>query len=81
MRTRSGSDKSGYGNSFYVRPVQLGFRAVCVFRQFPYLELPFFLSLWCIMAKTIHGEVVLRETWIVITETARLGRATRCTTS
>jgi hypothetical protein len=33
------------------------------------------------MAETIHGEVVLRETWVDITETARLRRATRCTTS
>jgi hypothetical protein len=79
MRTRSGSDKSGYGNSFCMSG--LGFRVVCVFREFPCLKLPLFLSLGFIVAETIHGEVLLRETWIDITETARLRRATRCTTS
>jgi hypothetical protein len=51
------------------------------FRDFSYLKLPFFLSLGFIVTEAIHGEVVLRETWIDITETARLRRATRCTTS
>ena len=59
----------------------LGFRADCVFREFPCLKLPFFLSLGFIVAETIHGEVVLRKTWIDITETARLRRAARCNTS
>ena len=81
MRTRSGSDKSGYGK-FFCTVVGLGFfRADCVFHEFACLKLPFFLSLRFIVAETIHGEVVLRETWVNVTETARLRRATRCTAS
>ena len=45
---------------------------------FPCLKLPFLLILGFIMAETIHGEVVLRETRIDITESARLCRTTRC---
>jgi hypothetical protein len=59
----------------------LALRALCVFREFSCLKLPFLLSLRFIVAETIHGEVVLRETWINITETARLRRATRCAIS
>ncbi len=46
---------------------------------FLYLQLPFFLGFGFIVAETIHGEVVFRETRIDITESARLRRATRYT--
>jgi hypothetical protein len=78
MRTRSGSDRSGYRNSFYMWEVSIS-RSPSL-SYFPCLKLPLLLSLGCIVAETIHGEVVLREARIDITEPARLRRATRCVT-
>jgi hypothetical protein len=77
IRTRSGSDRSGYGNSFCMWEVSAS-RCCLHLLWFPCLKLPLLLSLGCIVTKTIHGEVVLRETRIDITEPARLRRATGC---
>ena len=86
LRTECGDEdtigiRQEWIREFFLYVMGLGFRAACAFREFPCLKLPLFLSLGFVVAETIHGEVVLRETWIDVTETARLRRATRCTTS
>jgi hypothetical protein len=79
MRTRSGSDRSGYGNSFCARQGQDFSHSLGCSVVDSCLELPFLLSLGLVVAETVHREIVLRKTRINIAEPARLGRATRCT--
>jgi len=79
MRTRSGSDSSEYGNSFCMRGRNVRISPVCIIAV-SCLELPFLLSLGFIVAETVNGKVVLRKIRIDIAESARLRRATCCTT-
>ena len=77
-KTRSGSDSSGYGNSF-CKQERINPQAIQVYcRSASYLELPLLLILGFVVTETIHGEIVLREIRIDITKPARLCRATRC---
>jgi hypothetical protein len=78
MRTRSGSDNSGYGNSFCMWEIRI---FCAVYHVVPCLKLPFLLSLRLIVTETVYSEVVFREVWIDIAKPACLGSTTGCTTS